>query len=114
MQIVDHSDAFGADFRQGLQDVGHHDRHGAGGMCGGKADIRILEDDAMCWRHARPPGGSEIRRGGIRSEARPLPADRPDSLFDPDAIAETYWATLNQHRSAWSSEVEVWPWVEKF
>ena len=52
--------------------------------------------------------------GGIRSAARPVPADAPDSLLDPDAIAETYWATLQQHRSAWSWEVEVRPWVEKF
>jgi NAD(P)-dependent dehydrogenase (short-subunit alcohol dehydrogenase family) len=52
--------------------------------------------------------------GGIRSAARPVPADNPDSLLDPDAIAETYWATLQQHRSAWSWEVEVRPWVEKF
>jgi len=52
--------------------------------------------------------------GGIRSAARPVPADKPDSLLDPDAIAETYWATLQQHRSAWSWEVEVRPWVEKF
>jgi NAD(P)-dependent dehydrogenase (short-subunit alcohol dehydrogenase family) len=52
--------------------------------------------------------------GGIRSAARPLPSDPPDSLLDPDAIAETYWAVLQQHRSAWSWEVEVRPWVEKF
>ncbi|MBM3649993.1 MAG: SDR family NAD(P)-dependent oxidoreductase [Alphaproteobacteria bacterium] len=52
--------------------------------------------------------------GGIRSTARPVPDNAPDSLLDPDAIAETYWATLQQHRSAWSWEVEVRPWVEKF
>ena len=52
--------------------------------------------------------------GGIRSAARPVPADTPDSLLDPGAIAETYWAVLQQHRSAWSWEVEVRPWVEKF
>jgi NAD(P)-dependent dehydrogenase (short-subunit alcohol dehydrogenase family) len=52
--------------------------------------------------------------GGIRSAARPVPEGRPDSLLDPDAIAETYWHVLNQHRSAWSWEVEVRPWVETF
>ncbi|WP_289295111.1 SDR family oxidoreductase [uncultured Reyranella sp.] len=52
--------------------------------------------------------------GGIRSAARPVPDDKPDSLLDPDAIAETYWHVLHQHRSAWSWEVEVRPWVEKF
>ena len=52
--------------------------------------------------------------GGISSAARPVPDNNPDSLLDPDAIAETYWATLQQHRSAWSWEIEVRPWVEKF
>ena len=52
--------------------------------------------------------------GGIRSDQRPVPDNSPDSLLDPDAIAETYWATMQQHRSAWSWEVEVRPWVEKF
>ncbi len=52
--------------------------------------------------------------GGIRSAARPVPDNSPDSLLDPDAIAETYWAALQQHRSAWSWEIEVRPWVEKF
>jgi NAD(P)-dependent dehydrogenase (short-subunit alcohol dehydrogenase family) len=52
--------------------------------------------------------------GGIRSAGRPVPDNAPDSLLDPDAIAETYWATLMQHRSAWSWEIEVRPWLEKF
>lgn len=52
--------------------------------------------------------------GGIRSDVRPVPADNPDSLLDPDAIAETYLAVLGQHRSAWTWEVELRPWVEKF
>lgn len=52
--------------------------------------------------------------GGIRSALRPEPADRPDSLLDPDAIAQSYLQILQQPRSAWSHEVELRPWVEKF
>lgn len=52
--------------------------------------------------------------GGIRSAVRPDPEERPDSTLDPDAIAQTYWHVLGQHRSAWSWEVEVRPWVESF
>src|SRR5471030_3050693 len=52
--------------------------------------------------------------GGIRSARRAEPAASPDSLLDPDAIAATYLAVLNQPRSAWSHEVELRPWVEKF
>jgi NAD(P)-dependent dehydrogenase (short-subunit alcohol dehydrogenase family) len=37
-----------------------------------------------------------------------------DSLLDPDAIAETYLAIHRQHRSAWTWEVELRPWVETF
>ena len=52
--------------------------------------------------------------GGIRSAARTEPADRPDSMLDPDAIALSYWNVLQQPRSAWSWELELRPWVEKF
>ena len=52
--------------------------------------------------------------GAIRTSARPDPAEAPDSTLDPDAIAETFWQVLHQHRSAWSWEVEVRPWAERF
>ncbi len=52
--------------------------------------------------------------GGIRSRARQEDPDRPDSLLDPDAIALTYLNILRQPRSAWTWEVELRPWVERF
>ncbi|OYV64646.1 MAG: oxidoreductase [Acidiphilium sp. 21-66-27] len=52
--------------------------------------------------------------GGIRSASRPVPADAPDSLLDPEAIAETYLHVLHQPRSAWTWEIELRPWVERF
>ena len=52
--------------------------------------------------------------GGIRSAARTEHADRPDSMLDPDAIALSYWNVLQQPRSAWTWELELRPWVEKF
>jgi NAD(P)-dependent dehydrogenase (short-subunit alcohol dehydrogenase family) len=52
--------------------------------------------------------------GGIRSTHRPEPADRPDSMLDPEAIAANYLHVLKQPRSAWSWEIELRPWVERF
>lgn len=50
--------------------------------------------------------------GAVRSAERPAPS--PDSFLDPDAIAATYWNVVCQPRSAWTWEVELRPWVEKF
>src|SRR5260370_15803376 len=52
--------------------------------------------------------------GGIRSARRMEPADASDSLLDPDAIAASYLHILQQPRSAWTWEMELRPWVEKF
>jgi NAD(P)-dependent dehydrogenase (short-subunit alcohol dehydrogenase family) len=41
-------------------------------------------------------------------------APEADSMLDPDAIATTYFHVLQQPRSAWTWEVELRPWVEKF
>ena len=37
-----------------------------------------------------------------------------DGILDPDAIAENYWLLHQQHRSAWTHELDVRPWIEKF
>lgn len=52
--------------------------------------------------------------GAVMSAKNPASADNPDALLDPDAIAHSYMAVLNQPRSAWSWEIELRPWVEKF
>jgi NAD(P)-dependent dehydrogenase (short-subunit alcohol dehydrogenase family) len=52
--------------------------------------------------------------GGIQSARRPPPAEAPDSLLDPDAIAQSYLHILQQPRSVWTQELELRPWVEKF
>jgi NAD(P)-dependent dehydrogenase (short-subunit alcohol dehydrogenase family) len=38
----------------------------------------------------------------------------PDALLDDDAIAEAYWQLHLQPRSAWTLEMDLRPWVEKF
>jgi NAD(P)-dependent dehydrogenase (short-subunit alcohol dehydrogenase family) len=52
--------------------------------------------------------------GAVRTANRTEPADPPDGLLEPDAIARTYLHIVQQPRSAWTWEVELRPWVEKF
>ena len=49
--------------------------------------------------------------GGIASGVR---VPDHDEWLDPDAIAQTYLNVHRQHRSAWTWEVELRPWVERF
>jgi NAD(P)-dependent dehydrogenase (short-subunit alcohol dehydrogenase family) len=54
--------------------------------------------------------------GGIRQG----PGDKraagrgEDAMLDPDAIARSYLDIHRQHRSAWTWELELRPWVENF
>lgn len=54
--------------------------------------------------------------GQIESErSRHLAAERgPDSLLPPEAIAESYYQLHRQPRGAWTQELDLRPWVEKF
>jgi NAD(P)-dependent dehydrogenase (short-subunit alcohol dehydrogenase family) len=52
--------------------------------------------------------------GAIRQAAGNYDGDESDSMLDPDAIAQTYLHVLQQPRSAWTWEVELRPWTERF
>jgi NAD(P)-dependent dehydrogenase (short-subunit alcohol dehydrogenase family) len=81
----------------------------------GKFALRGLAQSAA--RELGPKGihvAHFIIDGAVRSTQRQEHGDQPDSMLDPDAIAQTYVDVMRQHRSAWSFEVEVRPWVERF
>jgi NAD(P)-dependent dehydrogenase (short-subunit alcohol dehydrogenase family) len=53
--------------------------------------------------------------GGIRAANDARAAERgDDGMLLPDEIAKSYLHVYRQHRSAWSWELEVRPWVERF
>jgi len=61
--------------------------------------------------------GHIVIDGGISRDGagRPGANDRgPDAWLHPDEIAKAYLALHRQHRSVWSWEIEIRPWVEKF
>ena len=59
--------------------------------------------------------GHFIIDGGIKADHRPERNDPgDDSMLKPEAIAETYLQFHRQHRSSWSWEIELRPWLETF
>ena len=81
----------------------------------GKFALRGLAQSMA--RELHPKGihvGHVVIDGMIRNPGREEPADKPDSMLDPDSVAEAYWHLLAQDRSAWTWEVELRPWVESF
>jgi NAD(P)-dependent dehydrogenase (short-subunit alcohol dehydrogenase family) len=88
---------------------------GSAAFAMGKFALRGLAQSAA--RELGPKGihvAHIIVDGGVRSERRLDPADRPDSTLTPDGVAEAYMALLRQPRDAWTFELDLRPWVETF
>ena len=78
------------------------------GFAVGKYGLRALAESMA--RELAPKGihvGHVVIDGGIGK-------DSADALLDPDAIAESYYQLHLQPRSAWTWEIEIRPWVEKY
>ena len=67
-------------------------------------------------RELHPQGihvGHIVIDGGIADRASP-DAGQADDMLDPNEIAKAYMTLIDQHRSTWTSEIEIRPWVERF
>jgi NAD(P)-dependent dehydrogenase (short-subunit alcohol dehydrogenase family) len=98
-------------------------RGGAGfsAFAGAKAALRMLAQSMA--RELGPQGihvAHAVIDGGIDTEfVRGLRPDfdaakANDLVLSPDAIAEQYVSLHKQHRSAWTHELDLRPWGEKF
>jgi len=52
--------------------------------------------------------------GVIDIPDRDIPGFKEEDMLKPEAIAETYWHLAHQDASAWTTELEVRPFKEKF
>jgi NAD(P)-dependent dehydrogenase (short-subunit alcohol dehydrogenase family) len=99
-------------------------RGGAGfaAFAGGKHALRALAQSMA--RELGPAGlhvGHVVVDGGIdtagtrerRGEAYAA-LKAQDGVLDPEAIAESYWHLHAQPRSAWTQELDLRPWIERW
>jgi NAD(P)-dependent dehydrogenase (short-subunit alcohol dehydrogenase family) len=88
------------------------------GFAAGKFGLRAVAQSMA--RELGPKGvhvAHAIIDGMIEAEHRPgrkRGEHAPDALLDSNAIAETYWQIHRQPRSAWTHEIDLRPWTEKF
>jgi NAD(P)-dependent dehydrogenase (short-subunit alcohol dehydrogenase family) len=96
-------------------------RGGAGfhNLAVGKFGLRALAQSMA--RELGPQGihvAHAIVDGQIRAEHRGQAYSEAqrgqDALLHPEAIAETYWQLHQQHRSAWTHEIDLRPFCEPF
>jgi NAD(P)-dependent dehydrogenase (short-subunit alcohol dehydrogenase family) len=99
-------------------------RGGAGysAFAGGKHALRALAQSMS--RELGPEGihvGHIVIDGGIDTDfIRQMRGDQyadlkaRDGILNPEAIAENYWLLHQQPRSAWTHELDLRPWTEKW
>ncbi|MEO6410373.1 MAG: SDR family NAD(P)-dependent oxidoreductase, partial [Burkholderiaceae bacterium] len=105
------------------------ERHGAVLFTGASAGVKgyaqsaafamgkfALRGLAQSMARELAPQGIHVAHVVVDGAIRPVgtPDDGQDLLLDPDAVAATYVHLLAQPRSAWSWEIEVRPWAERF
>jgi NADP-dependent 3-hydroxy acid dehydrogenase YdfG len=81
----------------------------------GKFALRGLAQSMA--RELAPKGIHVAHSGGVRNaeKGRIEGANvAADSYLDPEAIAQSYLHVVQQPRRAWTWEVELRPWVERF
>jgi NADP-dependent 3-hydroxy acid dehydrogenase YdfG len=78
---------------------------------------RFVRGSYNLFQAALWPGHSSSRPEAIGEHQRDEQSDRrvqDGDFLKPDAIAETYWHLAHQDPSAWTMELEVRPFKEKF
>jgi NAD(P)-dependent dehydrogenase (short-subunit alcohol dehydrogenase family) len=94
---------------------------GFAGFAAAKAGLRMLAQSAA--REYGPQGvhvAHVVVDGGIAGERLfsrfpdRAAAAGEDGLLSVEAIAEAYWQLHRQHRSAWTLELDLRPWSERF